>query len=191
MLLITDKKDVDGSTIGVIQTIDVRSNVNKKYIKSNKVITTYSNADTDLMIEEAKRNNRVLYMDKKRSQMLGNVGRRLSPAEYTKIDFEENIQQFWDNFNYLRKKDGKNILEKEREASKNHPFANLDFKFDENSNKDSDLPFESKTLAETKKAPYQELFKTNKSPRAYGRTEPELGAKDKIAQGKKEVNYEK
>ena len=57
--------------------------------------------------------------------------------------------------------------------------------------KDSDLTFESKTLAETKKAPYQELFKTNKSPRAYGRTEPELGAKDKIAQGKKKVNYEK
>ena len=129
LLLITDKKDIDGSTIGVIQTLDVRSNVNKKYIKSNKVITTYGNTDIDLMIEEAKRNNRVLYMDKKRSQMLGNVGRRLSPAEYTKIDFEENIQQFWDNFNYLRKKDGKNILEKEREASKNYPFANLDLKF--------------------------------------------------------------
>lgn len=129
LLLITDKKDIDGSTIGVIQTLDVRSNVNKKYIKSNKVITTYGNTDIDLMIEEAKRNNRVLYMDKKRSQMLGNVGRRLSPAEYTKIDFEKNIQQFWDNFNYLRKKDGKNILEKEREASKNYPFANLDLKF--------------------------------------------------------------
>lgn len=38
------------------------------------------------------------------------------------------------------------------------------------------------------KAPYQELFKTNKSPRAYGRTEPELGAKDKIAQAYREVN---
>lgn len=38
------------------------------------------------------------------------------------------------------------------------------------------------------KAPYQELFKTNKSPRAYGRTEPELGAKDKIAQADREVN---
>ena len=69
LLLITDKKDIDGSTIGVIQTLDVRSNVNKKYIKSNKVITTYGNADMDLMIEEAKINNRVLYMDKKRSQM--------------------------------------------------------------------------------------------------------------------------
>ena len=29
----------------------------------------------------------------------------------------------------MPKKDGKNILEKEREASKNYPFANLDFKF--------------------------------------------------------------
>ena len=51
----------------------------------------------------------------------------------------DKIQQFWDNFNYLRKKDVKNILEKEREASKNYSFANLDFKFDENSNKEKNL----------------------------------------------------
>ena len=73
--------------------------------------------------------NSILYYNKNKSQLSGNFGWSLSPSEHTKIDFEKNIQQFWDNFNYLPKKDGKNILEKEREASKNYPFANLDLKF--------------------------------------------------------------
>lgn len=91
----------------------------------------------------------------------------------------------------MLKKDGKNILEKEIEASKNYPFANLDFKFDENSNKDSDLPFESKTLAETKKAPYSVLNRTQSSPKLHVQNAAKLGAKNKISQGKKEINYEK
>jgi len=127
LLLVTDKKNNAEAYIGVIQTLDVRSNVNNKYIKSNKIITTYGNKDLDLMVSEAKKDNRVLYVDKNKSQMLGNVSRRLSPAEYTKIDFDNNIKQFWESFNYLRNKKSVNKdLSKSLEGSKRRLFDGID-----------------------------------------------------------------
>ena len=129
LLIITDKVDKQGNNVVVIQKIKTGAVINNRLFSSNKIVTVYGKSNLIEQINEAKIDNRILYYNKNKSQLSGNFGWSLSPSEHTKIDFEKNIQQFWDNFNYLRKKDGKNILEKEREASKNYPFANLDFKF--------------------------------------------------------------
>ena len=104
LLLVTNQTDNSNNNIIVIQKIQTSANIENKSVKANKIVTVYGKDTLQKQIKEAELDNRILYLNKNKSQLSGNVGEGRSLAEYTTVDFDNNIKQFWGNFNYLRNK---------------------------------------------------------------------------------------
>ena len=127
LLLVTNQTDSNNNNIVVVQKIQTSANIENKTVKSNKIVTAYGKDTLQNQIKEAGSDNRILYLNKNKSQLSGNVGEGRSPAGYTKIDFDNNVKQFWENFNYLRNKKSVNKdLSKSLEESKGHLFDGID-----------------------------------------------------------------
>lgn len=104
LLLVTNQTDNSNNNIIVIQKIQTSANIENKSVKANKIVTVYGKDTLQKQIKEAELDNRILYLNKNKSQLSSSVGESLSLADYSKIDFDNNIKQFWENFNYLRNK---------------------------------------------------------------------------------------
>ena len=104
LLLVTNQTDNNNNNIIVIQKIPTSVNIENKSVKANKIVTVYGKDTLQKQIKEAELDNRILYLNKNKSQLSSSVGESLSLADYSKIDFDNNIKQFWENFNYLRNK---------------------------------------------------------------------------------------
>ena len=127
LLLVTNQTDSNINNIVVVQKIQTSANIENKTVKSNKIVTAYGKDTLQNQIKEAGSDNRILYLNKNKSQLSGNVGEGRSLAEYTTVDFDDNIKQFWESFNYLRNKKSVNKdLSKSLEGSKRRLFDGID-----------------------------------------------------------------
>ena len=76
------------------------------------VYLTYSKGNIQYAIQDAIADNRILHLDKKRSQILrpGRKGANY-PTTISEADFKDNIRRFWENVNW--KKSGRKIFSAE------------------------------------------------------------------------------
>ena len=97
IVLVTDVK-ADGGLGVVIEEMDTKALSNDELIKANKAITVYPKGNVRSAIQEAMADNRILYLDEKRSQthLAGMKGANY-PTAARKADFSNNIRSFWDN----------------------------------------------------------------------------------------------
>lgn len=97
IVLVTDVEAKGGLGV-VIEEMDTMSRKYGKQIKANKAITVYPKGNLSAAIQEAIADGRILYLDKKRSQVL-NSGRKGSnyPTTMSEADFANNIRDFWAN----------------------------------------------------------------------------------------------
>ncbi|MBR2897642.1 MAG: hypothetical protein IKC04_07155, partial [Oscillospiraceae bacterium] len=105
IVLVTDMT-VDGEPIVVIEEVETNAYAAGKRVTANKQITVYPREQIANDILKAAEQNRLLHLDKKRSQPL-NAGIRGSNSlvAIRQVDFKDNIRRFWDNVNW--KKSGK------------------------------------------------------------------------------------
>ena len=105
IVLVTDVK-ADGGLGVVIEEMDTYALKGGKHIRANKSITVYPKSNVQSAIQEAMADNRILYLDEKRSQAhLPVVKGANYPTVGRKADFTDNIRSFWDNVKW--KKSGK------------------------------------------------------------------------------------
>lgn len=105
IVLVTDVK-ADGGLGVVIEEVDTYALKGGKHIRANKSITVYPKSNVQSAIQEAMADNRILYLDEKRSQAhLPVVKGANYPTVGRKADFSNNIRSFWDNVKW--KKSGK------------------------------------------------------------------------------------
>lgn len=105
IVLVTDVK-ADGGLGVVIEEVDTYALKGGKHIRANKSITVYPKSNVQSAIQEAMADNRILYLDEKRSQAhLPVVKGSNYPTVGRKADFSNNIRSFWDNVKW--KKSGK------------------------------------------------------------------------------------
>lgn len=105
IVLVTDVK-ADGGLGVVIEEVDTKALLNDELVKANKAITVYPKGNVQPAIQEAIADNRILYLDEKRSQthLAGMKGSNY-PTTISEADFSNNIRSFWDNVKW--KKSGK------------------------------------------------------------------------------------
>ncbi len=127
LLLVTNQTDNNNNNIIVIQKIQSSANIENKSVKANKIVTVYGKDTLQEQIKEAELDNRILYLNKNKSQTNDDTIKSLSLDEHNTIDFDNNIKQFWENFNYLRNKKSINKdLSNSLEESKGHLFDGID-----------------------------------------------------------------
>lgn len=108
IVLVTDVK-ADGGLGVVIEEVDTFALKDGKRIKANKSITVYPKNNVSSTIREAIADNRILYLDEKRSQAhLPIVKGANYPTVGRKADFTNNIRRFWENVKW--KKSGRTEL---------------------------------------------------------------------------------
>lgn len=105
IVLVTDVNTADGLGV-VIEEVDTLALKNGKRIKANKSITVYPKSNVSSAIQDAIADDRILYLDEKRSQILrpGVKGANY-PTAISEADFTNNIRSFWENVKW--KKAGK------------------------------------------------------------------------------------
>lgn len=105
IVLVTDV-NADGGLGVVIEEVDTKARTSGRQIRANKAITVYPRNNINFEIQKAIVDNRILYLDKKRSQIL-HSGRKGSnyPTTISEADFTNNIRSFWENVKW--KKTGK------------------------------------------------------------------------------------
>ncbi len=106
IVLVTDV-NADGGLGIVIEEVDTKARTSGRQIRANKAITVYPRNNINFEIQKAIVDNRILYLDKKRSQIL-HPGRKGSnyPTTISEADFTNNIRSFWENVKW--KKTGSN-----------------------------------------------------------------------------------
>ena len=105
IVLVTDV-NADGGLGVVIEEVDTKARVNGNKIRANKAITVYPKGNVASAIQEAIADNRILYLDEKRSQTPLAVRKGSNyPTAARKADFANNIRSFWENVKW--KKSGK------------------------------------------------------------------------------------
>lgn len=106
IVLVTDV-NADGGLGVVIEEMDTKARVDGKRIKANKAITVYPKSNVSSAIQDAIADDRILYLDEKRSQILrpGVKGANY-PTAISEADFTNNIRSFWENVKW--KKSGSN-----------------------------------------------------------------------------------
>ncbi len=106
IVLVTDV-NADGGLGVVIEEVDTKARVDGKRIKANKAITVYPKSNVSSAIQEAIADDRILYLDEKRSQILRSGGKGSNyPTAISEADFANNIRSFWENVKW--KKAGSN-----------------------------------------------------------------------------------
>lgn len=105
IVLVTDV-NADGGLGIVIEEVDTKARTSGRQIRANKAITVYPRNNINFEIQKAIVDNRILYLDKKRSQILrpGRKGANY-PTTISEADFTNNIRSFWENVKW--KKAGK------------------------------------------------------------------------------------
>lgn len=105
IVLVTDV-NADGGLGIVIEEVDTKALSNDRIIKANKAITVYPKSNVSSAIQEAIADNRILYLDEKRSQVrLAGMKGSNYPTAARNADFANNIRSFWENVKW--KKAGK------------------------------------------------------------------------------------
>ena len=100
IVLVTDVK-VQGGYGVVIEEMDTFALRNGERKRANKSITAYSKSNIQYAIQDAIADNRILYLDEKRSQArLPIVKGANYPTVGRKADFKDNIRNFWKNVNW-------------------------------------------------------------------------------------------
>lgn len=108
IVLVTDVAAKGGLGV-VIEEVDTFALKKGDRIKANKTITVYPKGNIGSAIQEAIADNRILYLDKKRSQAhLPIVKGSNYPTVGRKADFANNIRSFWENVKW--KKSGKSEM---------------------------------------------------------------------------------
>lgn len=108
IVLVTDVAAKGGLGV-VIEEVDTFALKKGNRIKANKTITVYPKDNIGSAIQEAIADNRILYLDKKRSQAhLPIVKGSNYPTVGRKADFANNIRSFWENVKW--KKSGKSEM---------------------------------------------------------------------------------
>lgn len=106
IVLVTDV-NADGGLGVVIEEVDTKALSNNRIIKANKAITVYPKSNVSSAIQEAIADNRILYLDEKRSQVrLAGMKGANYPTAARNADFANNIRSFWENVKW--KKSGSN-----------------------------------------------------------------------------------
>lgn len=114
IVLVTDRVDSDGAPIVLVADLESYGQMGGKTIKANKDITVYGRNRVSDDINDALRENRILYATKKGSQMLSGLTRGQFPSNLDAIDFKNNINTFLWKVNH---KNGASLSSKE-ETSK-------------------------------------------------------------------------
>lgn len=105
IVLVTDVKAQGGLGV-VIEELDTKARSEGKKIRANKAITVYPKGNIQAAIQEAIADDRILYLDEKRSQTHLAVRKGANyPTAARKADFANNIRRFWENVKW--KKSGK------------------------------------------------------------------------------------
>ncbi len=94
IVLVTDRVDPSGAPIVLIEDLESYGQISGKTIKANKDITVYGRNQISDDINNAVRENRILYATKKGSQMLSGLTRVQFPSNLDAIDFKNNIDDF-------------------------------------------------------------------------------------------------
>ena len=107
-IVLVTNETVDNNPIVVVLALGNKARKNGRIIKANKTITVFDRDNLRKTIDDALRDNRLLYVDKKRSQALSTVGRGTIPQAVAlkQADFDNNIRNFWANVKWA--KSGKN-----------------------------------------------------------------------------------
>lgn len=103
IVLVTDVNTADGLGV-VIEEVDTLALKNGKRIKANKSITVYPKSNVSSAIQDAIADDRILYLDEKRSQILrpGVKGANY-PTAARNADFANNIRSFWENVKWKKR----------------------------------------------------------------------------------------
>lgn len=97
--IVTNEKDADDNYIVVIQEVNSKGQIDKKRVDVNKTITTYGKDYIEGQINDALAEDRILFMDKKRSHIVAG-GTSFQLARRRNFDFKDNINNFWAEVNY-------------------------------------------------------------------------------------------
>ncbi len=102
IVLVTEKAGAGGNLVAVME-VDTTGYLQGKRIAVNKTITSYDRPAIARDISEAARENRLLHLDKKRSQtLLAGVPGYNSPGAMQSVDFENSIRHFWENVKWKK-----------------------------------------------------------------------------------------
>lgn len=102
IVLVTDVEAKGGLGV-VIEEVDTFALKNGNRIKANKAITVYPKNNVSSAMQEAMADDRILYLDEKRSQAhLPIVKGANYPTVGRKADFTNNIRRFWANVKWKK-----------------------------------------------------------------------------------------
>ncbi len=102
IVLVTDVKAQGGLGV-VIEEMDTKARFEGNKIRANKAITVYPKGNIQSAIQEAIADDRILYLDEKRSQAHLAVRKGSNyPTAARKADFANNIRRFWENVKWKK-----------------------------------------------------------------------------------------
>lgn len=119
IVLVTGKKVNNGLGI-VVTKVSAGALVHGKSVTVNKTITVFDRKQIAIDFSRAFLDGRLLYVDEKRSQTLSSVLGANYQGTLRGIDFNKNIQQFWNNVN---KKRGEFISQTPKKTKKRHSIG--------------------------------------------------------------------
>lgn len=99
-LVLVTNETMRGKNIVVVEAIETKGRLNQKKIEANKVVTAYDRGAVMADLMEAYADNRLLYLDKKRSQEIlagGNASNSRTAIQRINTDFTDSIANFLAN----------------------------------------------------------------------------------------------
>ena len=109
-LVLVTNETMRGKNIVVVEAIETKGRLNEKQIEANKVVTAYDRGAVMADLMEAYADNRLLYLDKKRSQEIL-AGRNASNSRTTiqriNTDFTDSIANFLANVKWEKQENKK------------------------------------------------------------------------------------
>lgn len=109
-LVLVTNETMRGKNIVVVEAIETKGRLNEKQIEANKVVTAYDRGAVMADLMEAYADNRLLYLDKKRSQEIL-AGRNASNSRTTiqriNTDFTDSIANFIANVKWEKQENKK------------------------------------------------------------------------------------
>lgn len=113
-LVLVTNETMRGKNIVVVEAIETKGRLNQKKIEANKVVTAYDRGAVMADLMEAYADNRLLYLDKKRSQEIlagGNASNSRTAIQRINTDFTNNIANFLANVKWEKQENKKFLFE--------------------------------------------------------------------------------
>lgn len=113
-LVLVTNETMRGKNIVVVEAIETKGRLNQKKIEANKVVTAYDRGAVMADLMEAYADNRLLYLDKKRSQEIlagRNASNSRTAIQRINTDFTDSIANFLANVKWEKQENKKFLFE--------------------------------------------------------------------------------